>query len=118
MNNNKDQSQVTAQNREDWRRATLVTAPGEFSSRGDVFDLFPAGFPAPVRLEFFGDDLESIRRFDPESQRATGSVERVSFSTRMQQVEFCGLLDHFDSSAPVPSAGPRSRGGSGARPPP
>jgi len=86
---------------EDWRRATLVTAPGEFSSRGDVFDLFPAGFSAPVRLEFFGDDLEGIRRFDPDSQRATESLERVSFPTRMQQVEFCGLLDHFDKSAPV-----------------
>ena len=40
---------------------------GEYAVRGGIIDLFPAGLPNPVRLDFFGDALESIRTFDPET---------------------------------------------------
>src|SRR5437660_284629 len=43
--------------------------PGEYAVRGGIVDLFPPGMDLPVRLDFFGDTLESIRSFDPETQR-------------------------------------------------
>ncbi|MCE5281525.1 MAG: hypothetical protein LLG93_05420, partial [Deltaproteobacteria bacterium] len=51
-------------------RVTLVEGKGEFSVRGNVVDLFPPHVPHPLRLEFFGDELESIREFDESSQRS------------------------------------------------
>jgi transcription-repair coupling factor (superfamily II helicase) len=42
--------------------------------RGGIVDLYPPGMPAPIRLDFFGDTLESIRTFDPETQRTTGQL--------------------------------------------
>ena len=49
---------------------TLVEGKGEFSVRGNVVDLFPPMARHPFRLEFFGDELESIRVFDEASQRS------------------------------------------------
>ena len=51
-------------------RVTLVEGKGEFSVRGNVVDLFPPSAAHPLRLEFFGDELESIREFDEGSQRS------------------------------------------------
>ena len=59
--------------------ATTVREPGEYAVRGGILDLFAAGDDEPVRLDFFGDTLESIRSFDPETQRTTAS--RGSAST-------------------------------------
>jgi transcription-repair coupling factor (superfamily II helicase) len=52
-------------------RTSTVRETGEFAVRGGIVDLFPPGMPAPIRLDFFGDTLESIRTFDPETQRTT-----------------------------------------------
>src|SRR5437764_1106115 len=52
------------------RRVSLVLAPGEVSARGDVVDLLPMAQEHAVRLEFLGGQLESIRTFEPASQRA------------------------------------------------
>lgn len=57
-----------------YRRETLVEEMGEFGVRGHVVDIFPPTATAPFRLEFFGDELESIRRFDPASQRSIDEV--------------------------------------------
>ncbi len=51
-------------------RASTVREAGEYAVRGGIIDLFPPGVPDPVRLDFFGDALESIRTFDPETQRS------------------------------------------------
>ena len=51
-------------------RAEVVEVPGEFSSRGGILDVFPTDATDPVRIEFFGDEIESIRPFDVESQRS------------------------------------------------
>ena len=51
-------------------RVSLVEGRGEFSVRGNVVDLYPPMSPRPLRLEFFGDELESIREFDEASQRS------------------------------------------------
>lgn len=48
----------------------FVDEPGEFAVRGGIFDVFPFSGEYPVRLEFFGDEIESIREFDPDSQRS------------------------------------------------
>jgi transcription-repair coupling factor (superfamily II helicase) len=54
-----------------------VGGRGEFARRGGIVDVFPAGHALPVRIEWFGDELESLRAFDPTDQRATGPVERL-----------------------------------------
>ncbi len=51
-------------------RVEVVEVAGEFSLRGGILDLFPPDSSEPVRIEFFGDDVESIRPFDPETQRS------------------------------------------------
>ena len=56
----------------------LVSAPGEVSFRGDIVDFFPYGSPQPLRLELFGDEVESLRSFEPESQRSTGELLEIA----------------------------------------
>lgn len=60
-----------------YRREDPVVAPGQFARRGGVLDVFPPDAPQPVRLEFFGDTLESIRRFDLDTQRTTAAVPEM-----------------------------------------
>ncbi|MEG3935196.1 transcription-repair coupling factor [Microcoleus sp. T3_B1] len=58
-------------------RVTLVEMEGQWSRRGDIVDVFPVAAEFPVRLEWFGDDLEQIREFDPSSQRSLDKVDRL-----------------------------------------
>ena len=58
-------------------RVALVETEGQWSRRGDIVDVFPVAAELPVRLEWFGDDLEQIREFDPSSQRSLDKVERL-----------------------------------------
>jgi transcription-repair coupling factor (superfamily II helicase) len=60
-----------------YRREDPVTAPGQVARRGGILDVFPPDQQAPVRLEFLGDTLESLRRFDPETQRTTEALEAL-----------------------------------------
>ncbi len=57
-----------------YHRVDRVEARGEFAVRGGIVDAFPAGGDDPVRIEFWGDDIESIREFNPSSQRSTDAV--------------------------------------------
>jgi transcription-repair coupling factor (superfamily II helicase) len=61
-------------------RTGTVVDPGDFAVRGGIIDIFPPGAEAPVRLDFFGDTLESIRTFDPESQRTTATLKHFSLN--------------------------------------
>jgi transcription-repair coupling factor (superfamily II helicase) len=56
--------------------ADPVDAHGEFGRRGGILDIFPAGEELPVRIEFIGDTVESIRRFDPGTQRSVETLDR------------------------------------------
>jgi transcription-repair coupling factor (superfamily II helicase) len=56
-------------------RVDTVAEAGEFASRGSIVDLFPAGSEFGLRLDFFGDEIETIRRFDPSNQRSVDQVE-------------------------------------------
>ncbi len=58
-------------------RTDTVREPGEFAVRGGIVDLYPAGAAQPLRLDFFGDALESIRSFDPLTQRSTGEAREA-----------------------------------------
>jgi transcription-repair coupling factor (superfamily II helicase) len=56
---------------------TVVEAPGQFSHRGGILDIFPPADALPVRIELFGDQIDSMRRFDPATQRSEERVERL-----------------------------------------
>jgi transcription-repair coupling factor (superfamily II helicase) len=59
-------------------RASTVREPGDYAVRGGIIDLFAPGMAEPVRLDFFGDTLETIRTFDPETQRTTDQLHALN----------------------------------------
>lgn len=61
-----------------YQRASTVSEKGEFAIRGGVIDVFPPTAEEPVRLDLFGDTLESIRGFDPETQRSTRQLKDIT----------------------------------------
>jgi transcription-repair coupling factor (superfamily II helicase) len=58
-------------------RASTVREPGEYAVRGGILDLFPPGLDMPVRFDFFGDALETIRTFDPQTQRSESQMSAL-----------------------------------------
>ena len=60
-----------------YEHVALVQAIGDFSARGGIVDVFPPGYEAPVRLDFFGDTVESLRTFDPISQRSIMEIDEA-----------------------------------------
>ena len=58
-------------------RASTVREPGDYAVRGGIIDLYAPGMAEPVRLDFFGDTLETIRSFDPETQRTTDQLRAL-----------------------------------------
>lgn len=60
-----------------YRAVDNVYEHGEFAVRGSVIDLYPMGATAPYRIDLFDDEIESLRVFDPDTQRTTGQVDRV-----------------------------------------
>ncbi len=63
--------------RHGFRRTDLVYEVGDFAVRGGIVDVFPPGEDSPVRLDLFGDTVESIRWFDPQSQRSEDTLDAV-----------------------------------------
>ncbi len=68
---------VTHLNTVGYARTDVVEMTGEYASRGGILDIFPPESERPLRLELFGDEIESIRRFDPATQRSSGTVEEA-----------------------------------------
>lgn len=102
--------------------ASTVTAPGQFARRGGIVDVYPITEPLPVRLEFFGDEVDILRTFDPETQRSGAPLEAITltpareamprlfpadFSTSLREFYLpqvtlpASLLDHLPASARV-----------------
>jgi transcription-repair coupling factor (superfamily II helicase) len=79
--------------------AETVELPGQFGRRGGILDIYPPDAETPVRLEYFGDEIESIRSFSPQTQRSLGD---------MKEFEITGSL-------PVRPVGAASRGGDGEK---
>ena len=61
--------------RQGYSRVDTVVDTGEFAMRGSIVDIYPSGLEAGLRLDFFGDELESLRLFDPGTQRTTGTID-------------------------------------------
>jgi len=60
-----------------YRNVSQVAEPGDFAVRGALLDIFPMGTAEPYRIELFDDEVESIRSFDPETQRSQQQVEKI-----------------------------------------
>ena len=84
---------------------TAVGLPGEFAARGGLLDVYSADQPLPIRIEWFGDEIESIRRFDLGSQRSIESIE---------QVEIAAVgVESLDETLADPYADPQPENASG-----
>ena len=66
--------------RSGYQRVDLVEVKGEFARRGDLLDVYPLTIDNPVRIDFFGDEIDAIRTFDPSSQRSLENLESISLS--------------------------------------
>src|SRR5436190_8445985 len=71
-------------------REDPVGAVGEFSMRGGILDVWPPGHGAPVRIEFFGDTVESIREFDPETQLSTTQLAQLEIAPMRELIVRAG----------------------------
>ena len=60
-----------------YQHVSQVVSPGEYAVRGGLIDLYPMGSPVPYRVDLFGDEVDSIRTFDPDSQRSLYPVPEV-----------------------------------------
>jgi transcription-repair coupling factor (superfamily II helicase) len=78
-----------------YARAATVTERGDYAIRGGVVDVFPADAEEPVRLDFFGDTLESVRAFDPETQRTTRQLKRAVFTPVSEIVLSADAISRF-----------------------
>ncbi len=110
--------------RSGYARTGNVMDPGEYAVRGGILDLFPAGHAHPVRLDFFGDTLESIRTFDPQTQRTARSLKQFVLlpasevpegdsarsTFRQRYVELFGAVTGSDPLYEAISAGTRYQG--------
>lgn len=67
-----------------YRKVPVAADKGEFAVRGSIIDFFPVSSPDPYRLEFFGDDLESIRTYDPIGQRSITPVSHVEVTAALE----------------------------------
>lgn len=75
--------------------SNLATGKGEFRRREWVLDIFPSNLDEPVRLEFFGDEIDAVKRFDIETQRSTGSIESVEIFPAEEDEEGAPLYRHL-----------------------
>ena len=66
------ESLIALLQRQGYSRTDTVVDAGEYAVRGSLFDIFPSGLDSGLRFDFFGDELETLRLFDPNTQRSTG----------------------------------------------
>ena len=77
--------------------AGTVREAGEFAVRGGIVDLFPPGYDSPLRLDFFGDEIESIRVFDPLTQTTTDKITRFHLGPIAEAILSEAAIAHFRS---------------------
>jgi transcription-repair coupling factor (superfamily II helicase) len=81
-----------------YRRGSVVEAPGEFGIRGGIVDLYSTAYDEPLRVEFLGDTVESIRFFDPETQQSTRKFDKAII---LPAREFLRPVGDADVGAPI-----------------
>ena len=82
-----------------YQNVELVEVKGEFARRGDILDIYPLTANTPIRVEFFGDEIDTIRAFDPISQRSTESIESVTFTPLREVLSTDVSVDHWQIQA-------------------
>ena len=89
-------------------RTQTVMEPGEYAVRGGILDIFPPGAENPLRLDFFGDTLDSMRAFDPETQRTIGHVASATLKPTSEIPLDPESIARFRTGGPTgPPAEPR-----------
>ena len=92
----KDISDFLAENNYNYNY--MLERKGEWSKRGDIVDIFPPSYENPVRMEFFDDELESIRFFDIDTQKSISKTDKIEIYSNIPQegrFEFMELLDEI-----------------------
>lgn len=84
-----------------YRHTEAVELPGEFSRRGGILDVFSPDAEAPYRLEFFGDDIESIRQFSPQTQRSLGQLAEAEITGQSRDRKGAGEHGHLCDYLPA-----------------
>ena len=84
-----------------YERVETVVEVGQVSVRGGLVDVFSPSRPSPVRIEYFGDEIESLREFDPTSQRSTGSLARAALLPLLDGEEGETLFGYLPGEAPA-----------------
>lgn len=69
-----------------YHRDSLVARPGEFALRGDILDIYPLDKENPIRIEFFGDEIDTIKSFDPATQRSLTEIEQVQIGSALDRI--------------------------------
>ncbi|MCE9522464.1 MAG: DEAD/DEAH box helicase, partial [Alphaproteobacteria bacterium] len=82
-------------NRNGFARASSVVEPGDYAVRGGIVDVFPPGSDMPLRLDFFGDTQESIRRFEAETQKSVGEVPEILLTPVSEVALDAGSIQRF-----------------------
>jgi transcription-repair coupling factor (superfamily II helicase) len=95
-----------------YERVETVVEVGQWSVRGGILDVFTPAQPAPARLEFFGDEVESIRLFDPTSQRSTAALDELLLlpfagGDEGEAAGAATLLDYLPERSPAVITTPR-----------
>lgn len=78
-----------------YQRAEQVMEPGEFAIRGGLVDLFPPGHDDPVRIDLFGDEVDTLRSFDPVDQRTTGQIKTLRLKPMSEAVLTKDAIERF-----------------------
>lgn len=88
-----------------YKRDDLVANPGEFALRGDILDIYPINIAYPYRIEFFDDEIDNIRTFNPVSQRTKDSLTEVVIEPADDQLDklyqnedYTTILDYLTES--------------------
>ena len=93
---------IEAFERSGYERVDTVVEVGQWSARGGIVDVFSPSHAAPARLEFFGDDIESIRLFDPTTQRSQQPIDDLLvLPLESASTEPRSLVDYLPAAAPV-----------------
>ena len=91
---------------EGFRKVDFVTQPGEFALRGSLVDIYSFADERPLRIDFFGDEIESIRWFNPDNQLSVGDpLPEISIYPNLDEIgeaqEYAGFMDIIPESAKI-----------------
>ena len=81
---------------QDFSHVEFVERPGEIAQRGGIVDVFPYAGEYPIRIEFFGDEIDSLREFDPQTQRSVSRLTTARLVPNLERTSAGGSIPLFD----------------------